>query len=342
MHQKAIITGITGQDGAYLSEFLLRKKIKVYGIVRRSSNENLGRIHSLKIGEKINFLYSDLQEHQKITKFIQNIRPNFFFNLASQSFVSYSYENPIYTDQVNNLATLNILESIKNFSKKTRFYQASSSEMYGNTRVLVKQKYLDENSKFDPVSPYAIAKLSSYYYTKMYRDSYNIYSCNGILFNHESPLRGENFVTKKIVKGLVNYVYGKSKKTISLGNIYSKRDWGDARDYVKYIYKILTLKKPDDYVLSSSKQYTVKDFINKVASQLNLKLSWKGKGLKEKAHDKSGRVVIKISKHYFRPNDVVNLLGKSKKTEKLLGWNSNISKIDNLISDMIKFEKDGL
>lgn len=336
--KKVIISGITGQDGAYLAEFLIKKNYKVYGIVRRSSNDNLTRLNQLSITKKINFLYSDLQEHQKITNFIKIIKPQLFFNLGAQSFVTFSYDNPIYTDLTNNLATLNILESIKNFSSKTKFYQASSSEMYGNVKTNSGQKFLDEESKFNPISPYAIAKLSAYFYTKMYRESYNIYASNGILFNHESPLRGENFVTKKIVKGLVSYAYSKKKTKLSLGNIYSMRDWGDARDYIKYIYKMLTLKNPDDYVLSSNKQYTVKEFINIVAKKLGLNLKWRGKGLQEKAFE-SNKVVIEITKKYFRPNDVVNLLGNSSKARKKLKWKSR-QNLDRLINDMIKYEKD--
>ena len=318
---------------------MLEKNFDVFGVVRRASTDNLTRINYLGIDKNIKFLYSDLQEHQKITSFIKNIKPDFFFNLGAQSFVTFSYDNPIYTELTNNLATLNILESIKNFSNKTRFYQASSSEMYGNTKSNLKVKYLDENSKFDPISPYAISKLSSFYYTKMYREAYGLYSCNGILFNHESPLRGDNFVTKKIVKALVHYVYGKKKNRLSLGNIYSKRDWGDARDYIKYIYKMMTLKKPDDFVLSSTKQYSVKDFINKVSKKLNLKLKWQGSGVAEKAFDANSKIVIEINKIFFRPNDVVNLLGSSNKAIKLLKWKPE-NNIDFLIDDMINFEID--
>jgi GDPmannose 4,6-dehydratase len=337
---KIIISGITGQDGAYLAQFLIKKKYRVYGIVRRSSNDNLIRLNHLGITNKINFLYSDLQEHQRIQSFIKNIKPQLFFNLGAQSFVTFSYNNPIYTDLTNNLATLNILESIKNFSPKTKFYQASSSEMYGNVKINSGLKFLDEESKFDPISPYAISKLSAYFYTKMYRESYNIYASNGILFNHESPLRGDNFVTKKIVKGLVSYAYNKKTPKLRLGNIYSKRDWGDARDYVKYIYKMLTLKNPGDYVLCSNKQYTVKEFINRVAKKLGLKLKWVGKKLQEKAFD-SDKIVIEITKKYFRPNDVLNLLGNSNKAKKKLKWRPRQS-LDRLINDMIEHEKDFL
>jgi len=337
--KKALITGITGQDGAYLSQLLLDKNIEVYGVVRRSSQDSLERINYLKLNKKIKFIYCDLTEYQKITKIIQEIKPDFFFNLAAQSFVSFSYDNPVYTDTVNNLAVINILESIKNFSNKTRFYQASSSEMFGNSRKILNYKFLNEDSKFDPISPYAIAKLSAYYYTKMYRESYGVFSSNGILFNHESPFRGENFVTKKIIKGLVNFKF-KKKEIIELGNIYSKRDWGDAREYVKYIYKILTLKKPDDFLLSTNKQYSVKDFINLAAPKINLKLYWRGAGMKEKAFDENGKVVIKVSKKFFRPNDVVNLIGKSIKSKKLLGWKEHNHNINKLIDDMIKYEKE--
>jgi len=331
----AIITGITGQGGGYLAEILIKKNFKVYGIIRRTSTDPLYRLKHLGVEDKINFLNVDLSEHQRVHKYINSIKPNFFFNLAAQSFVAYSYDNPIYTDIVNNLSVLNILEAIKNSSNKTRFYQASSSEMYGGLKF--KKNKLNEHSKFDPISPYAIAKLSSYHYTRMYRKSYNIFASNGVLFNHESPLRGEQFVTKKIVKGLVEILKGKKKNPIYLGNIYAKRDWGHAKDYVDAIYKIMNYKIADDFVIASNKNYSVKKFINLAAKNLGIKIFWSGKGLKEKAIDENGKILIKISKKFFRPLDINNLVGDTYKVRKKLKWKPK-NNINQLIEDMINYE----
>jgi GDPmannose 4,6-dehydratase len=277
----------------------------------------------------------DLSEHLKLIEVIKKIKPKFFFNLAAQSFVTYAYDNPIYTDQINNQSVINILEAIRQFSKQTRFYQASSSEMYGlNER---NQKKLNEKSYFNPISPYSIAKLSSYYYVRMYRNSFNMFASNGILFNHESPLRGEQFVTKKIISALTAIKLNKTKSTLKLGNIYSRRDWGHARDYVEMMYKILKYNKADDFVIASGKQYSIKEFINLVSKNLSMKIKWVGKGLNEKAVDENNKTVIEISKKFFRPLDVVYLLGDSSKAQKLLKWKPN-KNIDFLIQDMINYE----
>jgi GDPmannose 4,6-dehydratase len=330
-----IITGVTGQDGAYLSQYLLSKSnnYKIYGIFRRTSLDPLQRLKILGIHRNINLLDVDLAEHNRINYYIKTIKPVMFFNLAAMSFVGYSYDNPVYTDQVNNLAVLNILESIKLNSQKTKFYQASSSEMYGD--VIKKNIKLNEDSKFNPISPYAISKLSAYYYTRMYRKSYKIFASNGILFNHEGPLRGDQFVTKKIIKGLL--LYKKTGIPLSLGNIYSRRDWGNAEDYVKMMYKILCYSKPDDFVIASEQQYSVKDFVNLVCKSLKINIKWLGKGLNEKAVNEKGKPVILVSKKFFRPLDVVNLLGDASKANKILGWESKIS-IHKLIKNMIDHE----
>ncbi len=330
-----IITGVTGQDGAYLSQYLLSKSnnYKIYGIFRRTSLDPLQRLKILGIHRNINLLDVDLTEHNRINHYIKTIKPIMFFNLAAMSFVGYSYDNPVYTDQVNNLGVLNILESIKFSSPKTKFYQASSSEMYGD--VIKKSIKLNEESKFNPISPYAISKLSAYYYTRMYRKSYKIFASNGILFNHEGPLRGDQFVTKKIIKGLV--LYKKTGIPLSLGNIYSRRDWGNAEDYVKMMYKILCYPKPDDFVIASEQQYSVKDFVNLVCKSLNINIKWQGKNLNEKAVNEKGKPVILVSKKFFRPLDVVNLLGDASKANKILGWKSKIS-IHKLIKNMINHE----
>mgnify|MGYP006083730965 FL=1 len=335
MKSSVIITGITGQDGAYLAELLLKKNYKVYGILRRNSLDPLARLEYLKIKNKINYINLDLSEHLKLIEVIKKIKPKFFFNLAAQSFVTYAYDNPIYTDQINNQSVINILEAIRQFSKQTRFYQASSSEMYGlNER---NQKKLNEKSYFNPISPYSIAKLSSYYYVRMYRNSFNMFASNGILFNHESPLRGEQFVTKKIISALTAIKLNKTKSTLKLGNIYSRRDWGHARDYVEMMYKILKYNKADDFVIASGKQYSIKEFINLVSKNLSMKIKWVGKGLNEKAVDENNKTVIEISKKFFRPLDVVYLLGDSSKAQKLLKWKPN-KNIDFLIQDMINYE----
>ncbi len=339
MKPSAIITGVTGQDGAYLAQLLLKKKYKVYGIIRRSSSDPLSRLEYLNIKNKINYINLDLSEHLKIIEAIRKIKPKYFFNLAAQSFVTYAYDNPIYTDQINNQSVINILEAIRQFSKKTKFYQASSSEMYGlNER---NQKKLNEKSHFNPISPYSIAKLSSYHYVRMYRNSFNMFASNGILFNHESPLRGEQFVTKKIVKALTEIKFNKKKDTLKLGNIYSRRDWGHAKDYVEMMYKVLNYKKADDFVISSEKQFSIKEFINLVCKKLNMPIKWRGKGLREKALDNKDKAFIEISKFFFRPLDVVYLLGDSSKAKKKLKWKPN-KNINTLIDDMINYEINNL
>ncbi len=337
--KKALITGITGQDGAYLADFLIKKKIKVYGIVRRTSFDPLTRLEYFNIKNKVKLISSDLSEFYKISNIIKKIKPDYFFNLAAQSYVTFSYDNPFYTDNVNNTAVINILESIRNYSKKTKFYQASSSEMYGRNEF--NEKKLNEKSKFNPISPYSIAKLSAFFHTKHYRNSFNIFASNGILFNHESPLRGDQFVTKKIVSNLVRIKYKLQKEPLILGNIYSRRDWGHAKDYVEMMYKILNYKKADDFVISSEKQYSIKDFVNLTCKYLNIKIQWQGKGLLESAKDINGRKIIKISKKFMRPTDVVYLLGDSSKSKKLLKWKKKHN-LEFLIKDMIEYEINSL
>lgn len=334
MKKNVIITGITGQDGAYLSRYLLKKdKFNIFGIVRRNSNEPFDRLDYLGVRKYINFISIDLSEHKQIDLLIRQLKPHFFFNLAAQSFVFYSFDNPTYTDYINNTSVINILESIKISSPKTRFYQASSSEMYGDIQFH-KNKKLNEYSKFNPVSPYAISKLSAYYYTRMYRSAYKIFSSNGILFNHESPLRGEQFVTKKIVKGLVEFK--KSGQTLYLGNLYSKRDWGDAEDYVKMMYKIMVLSKPNDFVISSGKSYSIKQFVNMVCKYIDLPIKWVGSGLAEKAVNLKNKTIVSVKKSLFRPHDVNYLLGDCLKAKKYLGWKPK--SIDQLIKKMIQYE----
>jgi GDPmannose 4,6-dehydratase len=334
MKKNIIITGITGQDGAYLSNFLLKKNnFNIYGILRRSSTEPFNRLDYFGIKKDINFINLDLSEHKQIDSVINKLKPAFFFNLGAQSFVAYSFNNPQYTDLINNTSVINILESIRLSSPKTRFYQASSSEMYGDIKFL-KTKNLDENTKFNPVSPYAISKLSAYYYTRLYRSAYNLFASNGILFNHESPLRGEQFVTKKIIKGLVDFK--KNGKTLYLGNLYAKRDWGDAEEYVEMMYKIMTLNKPEDFVISSGRTYSIKDFVNMACKSLNLKIKWVGFGINEKAINSKHQIVVSVKKSLFRPHDVDYLLGNCNKAKRYLNWKPG--KIIQLVKKMIDHE----
>ena len=333
MKKSVIISGISGQDGSYLARYLLDKNYNVYGIIRRVSSNPYDRLEFLKIKNYIKFISLDISENKQIDSIIRKIKPEIFYNLAAQSFVGYSFDNPLYTDMINNSSVINILESIRISSPKTKFYQASTSEMYGDIKFL-KSKNLNENSKFNPVSPYAISKLSAYYYARLYRYAYKLFCSNGILFNHESPLRGEEFVTKKIVRGLVEFVNKGS--ILYLGNIYSKRDWGNAEDYVKMMHKIMQLNKPDDFVIATGKNYTIKEFVNMVCNKLNIKIKWTGKGIDEKAIDSKGKVVVKIKKSLLRPHDVNFLLGDASKAKKLLGWKPKT--IGNLVDEMIKHE----
>ncbi len=339
MKKKALIFGVTGQDGAYLAKFLLKKKYIVHGIKRRTSSINTVRVDDIYLDlhtkkDKYFFLhYGDLSDGTSILNLINKIQPNEIYNLAAQSHVAVSFELPEYTSNINALGALRILEAIRalKLEKKTKFYQAGTSEMFGGYNKIQK-----ENTPFHPKSPYGTSKLFAHWITKNYRESYNIFAANGILFNHESPLRGETFVTKKIVNGLVN-IKKKKLNCIYLGNIYAKRDWGHAIDYVEAIWKILQRKKADDFVISSGNQYSVKNFINITASHLGIKITWTGKGIKEKGYDQHGKCIIKIDKKYFRPNEVNTLLGNSSKARKQLNWKPKFN-INKLIKDMINYE----
>jgi len=331
--KKALIFGITGQDGSYLAEFLLKKKYKVYGVKRKSSSFNTDRVD--QIYEKNNksfFLhYGDITDALSIHNLIKSIKPDEIYNLAAQSHVAVSFLIPSYTANVDALGCLNILEAIKTLGlqKKIKFYQAGTSEMFG--------KVLDtpqsERTPFYPRSPYGVSKVFSYWMTKNYRESYNMFACNGILFNHESPRRGETFVTRKITMGLCKIKLGLQKKLI-LGNINSKRDWGHAKDYVKAQWLILQNKIPDDFVIATGKQYSVKYFINLVAKELKMKIVWRGKGINEKAYDHNNKIIIECSKKYFRPSEVDTLLGNSSKAQKILKWKPKIS-IKQLVTEMV-------
>jgi GDPmannose 4,6-dehydratase len=329
----ALITGITGQDGSYLAEFLLSKNYTVIGINRRTSSFNTSRIEHLLKGNphiknpEIYLRNGDLTDGLSLNRILKEIMPDEIYNLAAQSHVSVSFDEPEYTADTIALGTLRLLENIKMCKKKIKFYNASTSEIFGNS---TKGKQ-NEKTPFHPRSPYGIAKLYSHWIVKNYRESFKIFACNGILFNHESPRRGDTFVTKKIVNALVNCKFGLQKK-LFLGNIYARRDWGHARDYVEAMWLMLQKKIPDDYVISSGRQYSVKDFVNKVCLYLNLKINWIGKGLSERGIvDK--KVFIEVNKDYFRPAEVDQLIGDSSKAYKILGWRNKTS-IEKLIKDM--------
>ena len=331
--KKALITGISGQDGAYLGSYLLKNGYKVFGIDRRSASNNYWRLEALGINNKINKIQIDLTEFTGVTKVISELKFDEVYNLAAQSFVGTSWDNPITTTNINSVAVTNLLDSIYRFSPKTKFYQASTSEMFGK----IQQKKQDENTPFYPRSPYGVSKLYSHWITKNYRESFGLFASSGILFNHESPLRGDEFVTKKIVSSLVRIKNG-SQKTLKLGNIYAKRDWGFAGDYVIAMHKILQQKKPDDFVIGTGKTYSVKQFINLVLKELNFEFVWEGTGLNEKCICKSsGKRIIEISKEFYRPAEVDVLIANPSKAEKILKWKSNTS-IQELVEKMINFE----
>ena len=340
MKKKALIFGITGQDGAYLSKLLLKKNYIVYGVKRRNSSVTTSRLNDIYFDpqEKSNFkmLYGDLADCSSIYEIIKKIKPDEIYNLAAQSHVAISFEIPEYTIDINAAGTLRILEIIKNLKLKCKFYQAGSSEMFGDVLEVPQS----EKTPFNPVSPYAVAKVSAHFATILYRKAYKIFACNGILFNHESPLRGENFVTKKIIRGLVKIKKGKQKR-LYLGNLYAKRDWGHAQDYVYAQWLILQAKKPGDYVIATGKQYSIKKFVDKVCEQLNINIKWQGKGIKTVGFikNKNGkkRIIISCDKRYFRPHDVNGLIGNSNKARKELKWKPKIS-LNKLIKEMIEFE----
>jgi len=345
--KKAIITGITGQDGSYLLEFLLKKKYIVHGIKRKSSSFNTSRIDhifdSKKFKNKFFLHYGDLTDANSTMNLINKIKPDEIYNFAAQSHVGVSFNLPNYTTQVNAMGALNILDAIKNcnLEKKTKFYQASTSELFGE----IQDKYQSEKTKFYPKSPYATSKLFAYWITKNYRESYEIFASNGILFNHESPRRGETFVTRKITMGISKIVHG-LEKSLSLGNLYSLRDWGHAKDYVEMCWKVLQHKKPDDFVIATEKQYNVKFFVDQCFKYLDIQIKWFGKGINEHARIirfnenkypklRKNMKVIKVSKIYFRPNEVNNLIGNATKAKRNLKWKPKIH-IKELIKEMME------
>ena len=338
--KKALIFGITGQDGSYLAEYLLKKNYIIHGVKRRSSSANTERIDhifdSLDFSNKNFFIhYGDISDGTSTLNIINKIKPDEIYNLAAQSHVRVSFDIPEYTADVTALGALRILEAIRILRlKKTKYYQASSSEMYG---LVKKRNSLNELTPFHPRSVYGVSKVFAFHTAVHYREAYGIFASNGILFNHESPRRGPTFVTKKIVQGLVRIKNGYQKK-LTLGNLYAVRDWGHAKDYAASMWKILQYKKPDDWVIATNKETTVKEFVNKVAKKLDIKLKWIGRGEKEKGIDlESKKIIVEIDKKYFRPSEVDFLRGDFSKARRLLKWKP-IYNTDDLIEDMISSE----
>jgi GDPmannose 4,6-dehydratase len=336
--KKALITGITGQDGSYLAEFLLKKGYEVHGIKRRTSLINTDRIDHLyqdphESVRKFILHHGDLTDSTSLIRIIQEVQPDEIYNLAAQSHVAVSFEEPEYTANSDALGALRILEAIRilKLEEKTKFYQASTSELYGN----VQETPQTEKTPFYPRSPYGVAKLYAYWITVNYREAYGIYACNGILFNHESPVRGETFVTRKITRALVRIKLGQ-QKTLYLGNLNAKRDWGHAKDYVEAQWLMLQKKKPEDFVIATGIQYSVKDFIKIASKNLGMKIDWKGKGLDE-VGSYNGEDIIKVDPRYFRPSEVETLLGDASKARDILNWFPKIS-FEQLVEEMV--EKD--
>lgn len=318
MKKKALITGIMGQDGAYLAKLLLSKNYKVFGTYRSNSKHANNRLKKLNIESNVKLIKLEINKFNTVKKTINDIKPDEIYNLAAMSFVATSFDHPIYTSKTNFISLINILEVLRKSKKKISLYQASSSEMFGNSTYGL----IHENSDFDPTSPYGISKVASHYLIKFYRKAYNLQCCSGILFNHESPLRGEEFVTKKIIRELCEILNGKRKFMI-LGNIYTKRDWGYAPDYVEAMWKMLQLKNKDDFVIGTGRTHSIKKFINLACKYLEIKIKWIGKGLNERCVNlDNNKIIIKISKKYYRPIDINHLRSKSLKAKKILKWSS--------------------
>ncbi|MDP1998391.1 MAG: GDP-mannose 4,6-dehydratase [Rhodoferax sp.] len=333
----ALITGVTGQDGAYLAELLLDKGYEVHGIRRRSSLFNTARIDHLihdvhEKGLPFTLHYGDMTDSSSLTRIVQKVQPDEIYNLAAQSHVAVSFEEPEYTANSDALGPLRMLEAIRilGLEKKTRFYQASTSELYG----LVQEIPQKETTPFYPRSPYAVAKLYAYWITVNYREAYGMYACNGILFNHESPLRGETFVTRKITRALARIKLG-LQACLYLGNMDALRDWGHAKDYVEMQWLMLQQETPEDFVIATGVQYSVRDFVSAAARELDMSLTWHGEGVETKAFDAAGQCVVAVDPRYFRPTEVETLLGDASKARERLGWTPKIS-FQELVSEMVQ------
>ena len=339
--KKALITGITGQDGSYLAEFLLNKGYEVHGIMRRSSSFNTGRIEHLymknyieDIHNKRNFYlhYGDMTDSSNIIALIQKIKPDEIYNLAAQSHVKVSFETPEYTANVDALGTLRILEAVRLLGLNTKIYQASTSELYG----LVQEVPQNENTPFYPRSPYGVAKLYGFWITKNYREAYDIFASNGVLFNHESPRRGETFVTRKISLAAARIKMGKQKK-LYLGNLDAKRDWGHAKDYVQCMWLILQNERPDDFVIATGEMHSVREFCQIAFKEVGINLRWEGEGINEKGIDEdSNDIIVEVDSQYFRPTEVDQLLGDPTKAITKLGWNPTQTPFEKLVKEMVQ------
>ena len=337
MTKTALITGITGQDGAYLAEFLLNKGYIVHGIKRRSSSFNTERIDHLYKDpheRNVNFFmhYGDLTDSTNLIRIVQEVQPDEIYNLAAQSHVQVSFETPEYTANSDGIGPLRLLEAIRilGLEKKTKFYQASTSELYGKVQEIPQ----NETTPFYPRSPYGAAKLYAYWVTVNYREAYGIYACNGILFNHESPLRGETFVTRKITRALARIKLG-LQDCLYLGNFNAKRDWGHARDFVEAMWLMLQQPQPEDFVIATGEQHSVREFVDAAAAELGMPLSWKGSGKEEKGYDQSGRCIVAVDPRYFRPTEVDSLLGDASKAKARLGWVPKV-KFGELVTEMVR------
>jgi GDPmannose 4,6-dehydratase len=337
MNKVALITGITGQDGAYLAEFLLKKGYVVHGLKRRASLFNTDRIDHLYQDPHVSnrnlvLHYGDLTDSTNLIRIVQQVQPDEIYNLAAMSHVAVSFDTPEYTANADGIGTLRILEAIRilGLEKKTRFYQASTSELYG----LVQEIPQKETTPFYPRSPYAVAKLYAYWITVNYREAYGMYACNGILFNHESPIRGETFVTRKITRALARIKLN-LQDCLYLGNMDSLRDWGHAKDYVEMQWLMLQQEQPDDFVIATGVQYSVRDFVNAAAKELDIEISWQGEGVNETGVDENGRVIVKVDPRYFRPTEVETLLGDPTKAKEKLGWTPRTS-FQELVSEMVR------
>jgi GDPmannose 4,6-dehydratase len=346
MRKKALITGVTGQDGAYLSEFLIKKGYEVHGIKRRTSLFNTDRIDHLYQDpheKDLRFIlhHGDMTDSSSLIHIIEKVQPDEIYNLAAQSHVKVSFEEPEYTANSDALGTLRILEAVRTMglTEKTRFYQASTSELFGKVQEVPQR----ETTPFYPRSPYAVAKLYAYWITVNYREAYGMYACNGILFNHESPIRGETFVTRKITRALARIVLG-TKECTYLGNLNAKRDWGHARDYVEMQWLMLQQDKPEDFVIASGRQHSVRDFVNAAAKELGMVIEWRGQGVDEvgvvasaEQKDLIGKTIVRVDPRYFRPTEVESLLGDASKAKQKLGWEPRIS-FEELVAEMVRHD----
>ena len=336
MNRVALITGITGQDGAYLAELLLHKGYEVHGIKRRTSLINTDRIDHLyqevhEPDRRLFLHHGDMTDSSSLLRVMQEAQPDEVYNLAAQSHVQVSFEEPEYTANADALGTLRLLETIRNLNliDKTRFYQASTSELYGKTLEVPQT----EKTAFHPRSPYAVGKLYAHWITINYREAYDLFACNGILFNHESPVRGETFVTRKITMALARIKVG-LQDCLWLGNLHARRDWGHARDYVQMMWLMLQQPNPADYVIATGVQHSVREFVENAANVLDMKINWEGSGVDEKGFDQSGRCIVRVDPRYFRPSEVDNLLGDAQKARKILGWEPNVT-FDELVREMV-------